>query len=309
MKLRPFCACGCGRLVNSGRYIYTHQNKSNQYALGLKHTKETKRKISEASKGNQYALGYRHTEKTKKRLSEAAKAMSAETRLKISKAGMGRVPTEATRRKISEFHKGKLKSEETKQKVSATKTGVKPSAATLRAQSIARKRNVSKMTKADRKERYGVNRGKKFTEEHRKNKSLAAGGDGSLKPILYPAKFNDELKALIRGRDGGKCQNLGCWGKAKRLSVHHIDYNKNNCLPNNLITVCISCNGRANKGREFWTAFYQEIMRTTISPCGKFALQKTDKTAMELEEAEVIRSLKMQRLKRRNKSWRYKRVV
>ena len=69
------------------------------------------------------------------------------------------------------------------------------------------------------------------------------------------------LKDKITTRDGNRCRNPGCWGTTKRISVHHIDYDKNNCDPSNLITVCQSCNVRANKGREFWTAFYQKLMK------------------------------------------------
>jgi len=45
-----------------------------------------------------------------------------------------------------------------------------------------------------------------------------------------------------------------------KLMGHHIDYNKKNCDPSNIITVCGSCNSRANKDREYWTKFYREIM-------------------------------------------------
>jgi hypothetical protein len=76
----------------------------------------------------------------------------------------------------------------------------------------------------------------------------------------YPSEFNNKLKKSILERDNYECQNPDCWGTSKRLCPHHIDYNKKNCDFFNLITVCNSCNGRANKSREYWTKFYQEIM-------------------------------------------------
>jgi hypothetical protein len=75
-----------------------------------------------------------------------------------------------------------------------------------------------------------------------------------------------EFKSDIKERDGHKCQNPDCRGNSKKLDVHHIDYNKKNCHPKNLITVCTSCNARANFNREFWKAGYQEIIKNKYNP-------------------------------------------
>ena len=69
-----------------------------------------------------------------------------------------------------------------------------------------------------------------------------------------------EYKKSIRERDGNKCLNPMCNGKISQLSVHHIDYDKNNCGPRNLITVCASCNTKANKDREWHKSWYNAIM-------------------------------------------------
>ena len=69
-----------------------------------------------------------------------------------------------------------------------------------------------------------------------------------------------EFKDFIKERDGYRCLNPYCFGNIHRLSVHHIDYNKKNCDPNNLITLCVSCNSRANKDREWHTSWYRAIM-------------------------------------------------
>jgi hypothetical protein len=52
-----------------------------------------------------------------------------------------------------------------------------------------------------------------------------------------------------------------CYKTSKRLCIMHIDNNKQNCHPNNLITGCISCNSRAQSNREWWTNFYNNIMK------------------------------------------------
>ena len=69
-----------------------------------------------------------------------------------------------------------------------------------------------------------------------------------------------EFKDFIKERDGYSCLNPDCWKTSRRLSIHHIDYNKKNCDPSNLITLCTSCNSRANKDREWHTSWYQTIM-------------------------------------------------
>ena len=72
--------------------------------------------------------------------------------------------------------------------------------------------------------------------------------------------LDKEFKELIKERDNYQCQNPDCWGTNHKLCIHHIDYNKKNCSPENLITVCNSCNIRANYDRYYWQKTYNEIM-------------------------------------------------
>jgi hypothetical protein len=80
----------------------------------------------------------------------------------------------------------------------------------------------------------------------------------------YPIEFTESLKESIRDRDNHECQNcnmteeehLTVYGQV--LHVHHIDYNKENCNENNLISLCGGCNTRANYNRSYWTNFYKE---------------------------------------------------
>ena len=75
-----------------------------------------------------------------------------------------------------------------------------------------------------------------------------------------PIFFDKEYKESIRKRDNHTCQNPYCYKKDDMLNIHHIDYDKKNCGPDNLITVCRSCNARANTDRAWHTAWYQTIM-------------------------------------------------
>jgi len=71
------------------------------------------------------------------------------------------------------------------------------------------------------------------------------------------------IRHKIRMRDGDQCQNPECWNKggwANQLSVHHIDYDKKNCEDNNLITLCRSCNSRANKNTNYHINLYRNIL-------------------------------------------------
>jgi len=50
----------------------------------------------------------------------------------------------------------------------------------------------------------------------------------------------------------------------KVLTIHHIDYNKYNCLPENLISLCDRCNVIANYNRDYWFAYFNYIMEQFI---------------------------------------------
>jgi len=71
---------------------------------------------------------------------------------------------------------------------------------------------------------------------------------------------DQEFKESIKQRDGYKCLNPECNKTCDRLSIHHIDYVKKNCHPSNLITICVSCNAKANKDREWHEAWYCAII-------------------------------------------------
>lgn len=74
------------------------------------------------------------------------------------------------------------------------------------------------------------------------------------------AWLDKEFKESIKERDNYQCQNPDCWETSKILTIHHIDYNKKNCRPENLITLCNSCNSRANFNRSWHKLFYKIVM-------------------------------------------------
>lgn len=74
----------------------------------------------------------------------------------------------------------------------------------------------------------------------------------------YTKKFNKTLKELIRQRDNHTCQLCGRTQKELKYTfpVHHIDYDKKNCEPINLITLCRGCHTKTNTNRDYWINFF-----------------------------------------------------
>ena len=161
-------------------------------------TEEHKRKLSESHIGN------RHSETTKHKISESNK---------------GRLVTEETRCKISEANKGRKHSEEAKKKMSNAMTP-------------ERKSRRSEIMKGKKNPMYGKN----FSEEHRHKLSEANHGEnnpmwqGGMSYEPYCPLFNEKKKEEIRNQHMRVCVITGKSalqnGGIERLTVHHIDNNK-----------------------------------------------------------------------------------
>ena len=184
--------------TNNKRYGY-NITSGGEGANGLKHSEETRKKISEALKGklageNHPMYGKHLTEETKKKLSEAGKdrIVSEETRKKLSEINKGRMFNEETKQKMSEAQKerfknekphnyGKHHSEETKKKISETLKG-----------------------------RTSPNKGKSPSEETRKKLSEAHKGlqAGENHP-LYGKHHSEETKKKISEANKGRIGQQG----------------------------------------------------------------------------------------------------
>lgn len=105
-------------------------------------------------------------------------------------------------------------------------------------------------------------KGKQHSEEAKlKNKLTHIKSNHLERKDYYPSVFY-KLRGRIKERDNYTCQNCGMNENDHfkimefGLNIHHINYNKENCNERNLITVCHSCNSKANKDRDYWFAFY-----------------------------------------------------
>lgn len=76
----------------------------------------------------------------------------------------------------------------------------------------------------------------------------------------YPSCWNKNLKNKIRKRDNQVCMNCGIHREKlnKAFDVHHINYDKSNCFPQNLISLCHKCHMITRINREYWKRLFQE---------------------------------------------------
>jgi len=74
---------------------------------------------------------------------------------------------------------------------------------------------------------------------------------GGMSPELYGPGWTETLKRKIRKRDNYTCAIDGEWGN----HVHHMNYDKADHRPENLITLCCSCHAKTNTNREHWEMF------------------------------------------------------
>ncbi len=154
------------------------------------------------------------------------------------------------KQKISESNKGKISSKEHKQKISETRI----------------KRDIGK---GENNPFYGQKHSEK-TKQKMKDNHVDNSGEknsnwkGGLTKILYPKEFDKMLKLKIRKRDNYTCQICGMTEEehlivcGANLSIHHIDYDKQNCSEDDLTSLCIPCHIRTNYNRKYWKQYFQK---------------------------------------------------
>ena len=158
--------------------------------------------------------------------------------------------------------KGIKKSEETKKKM----------------KEVTRQSLTEEHKEAIRNSYYHTHRDGKNNWNYGRKRELSPVWQGGISFDPYSIEWTSELREFIRNRDNHTCQNCNITEEehiivfGRTLHVHHIDYNKQNCQKDNLITLCISCNIRANYDREYWKIFYQNkiiIIQKEIIPNGR----------------------------------------
>jgi len=106
------------------------------------------------------------------------------------------------------------------------------------------------------------NRGRLRSIEFRKHMSLIQGGNGiPYSDCLHPREFY-YIRETIRQRDNHLCQLCHKKQCREKLSVHHIDYNKQNNKSSNLISLCRNCHRKTGYNRDYWYAYFTYLMES-----------------------------------------------
>ena len=219
-----------GGKVNKGMLGKYHSEKWKEEARtrmlkdnpfkGKKHLEES---IEKMRKNHIGMSGKKHSEETRKKMKESqlGKKISKETKEKLRQINLGKKRSEKHKKAISKGLKGHITLKITKEKISKSLMG-----------------------------HVGI----------RGDKNNFWQGGISKEP--YSFDFTRELKELIRKRDNYVCQICGKKQTEEMVPfpIHHINYNKKNSNPNNLITLCRSCHGKTNHNRKYWIEYFEKFM-------------------------------------------------
>jgi len=223
---KHICACGCGGKIEVKSHHFKKGYKIPKYILGHHNkTKEYKKQISNDRKGKpSWNKG--------KKCPQISKSKMGEKNPMYGKTGkynpnFGKKASDETRKKQSEKKKGE---------------------------------NNPKYWSG--KHRY--NSTKKLISKNCKGKNLGSSNGnwkGGISFEPYCDQWADkDYKESIKERDDYKCLNPTCNKLSQEVCIHHINYIKKDCHPFNLITICFSCNAKANKDRKWHTAWYTAII-------------------------------------------------
>lgn len=207
--------------------------------------------MSQAHRGNAgYWIGKSRSEATKGKISQTKLSqhlvMSENARAKISKAQKKIDFASRFRKGDIPWNKGIPCSMETRTKIGESNIG-----------KTKGHPNYLKFHTSETK--------KKISEALSGENSPYWQGGKSFEP--YAKEFNRQLKELIRQRDNYQCQKCGCpeIENIEKLSIHHVDYDKKNCLPSNLIALCRSCNAEVNFKKDYWRQFFTEKISEAVN--------------------------------------------
>ena len=75
-----------------------------------------------------------------------------------------------------------------------------------------------------------------------------------------------KVKEANPERDNYTCQLCGEVERDKKHSVHHKNYDKKDCRPENLITLCAICHNKTSTDREHWKEYFTSTHLISIQP-------------------------------------------
>ena len=82
---------------------------------------------------------------------------------------------------------------------------------------------------------------------------------GGISKLPYDFNFNKDLKEFIYAIYGKECYYPNCKCKeTTKLSIHHVNYDKQDSEVDNLIPLCIVHNSKVNFNRESWIKYFND---------------------------------------------------
>jgi 5-methylcytosine-specific restriction endonuclease McrA len=202
-------------------------------------------------------VGYKASEDTKNKISERTK--------KFWESPEGLLKKQRMAKKIKEERTGKTyqqiygdREEEIKRKIGDGQKGIPK---TDKHNQKNREAHVGKKRKPFSDSwRENLRKSQKIRVENRIHNFWVDGRSSRDNP--YSEDWSETLRESIRQRDSHICRECGIHQDELvempyKLDVHHIDYDKKNCNPTNLITLCRRCHTKTTTNREFWIGYFK----------------------------------------------------
>lgn len=118
------------------------------------------------------------------------------------------------------------------------------------------------------------------------------GWKGGLSFGQYCPKFSSEFKERVREFFGRKCVECGKTEEenGRKLSVHHVNYDKNTCChdgPALFVATCVYHNTKANTDRKLWQKHYTDIINEKYGGKCYFTREEMQERKMKNESCGV----------------------
>lgn len=280
--MESLCECGCGQKIpatnkqgKKARFIHGHNTRG----MIFKRTEEQKQAQSERQKGripwNKGVIGYEMPPASDERKRKISAALMGNTNTK------GYKHSESTKHKMSEGRIGIEFSDEHLKNLSESHKGKKMLPESIQKRTEARKKNGYTPTEETR---HKIGDAQKGELNHNWNNG------SSFEP--YCIKFNESFKESIRKKFDYMCflcgksedeqreSQLRNGKRAFKLSVHHVNYNKN-CLCDGIkcefVPLCHSCHMKTNYNREYW----EELCMTKLTEIANMMISDTGVSVVE----------------------------
>lgn len=196
-------------------------------------SEEVKRKLSESKKGRRKPL------------------RTQEHRQNLRRALLGHILSDKTKKKISQSRKNQCMGNENPSKRLEVRRKISQAlAGRPQPKELIEKMKATKKRKFISGELNSWNKGKECPQLSKENNGNWHGGKSF---ELYGFEWTDLFKHSIRTRDYFICRMCRKHGWV----VHHIDYDKKNNNPENLITLCNKCHCKTNFNREKWIEYFK----------------------------------------------------